>query len=95
MGHDATGNGILKVAVAGPTGPTIGNISVSGGQVVLNGTGGIATSNYYVLATTNLSLPVSSWTSLGTNTFDNSGNFSFTNAADPAVPQRFYMIRIP
>jgi autotransporter-associated beta strand protein len=89
------GSGILKVATASPTGPSIGNISISAGQVVLNGTGGIATSNYYVLATTNLSLPVSSWTSLGTNTFDNSGNFSFTNTADPSVPLRFYLIQVP
>jgi len=88
-------SGILKVATASPTGPTFGNISVSGGQIVLNGTGGIATSNYYVLASTNLSLPVSSWTSLGTNTFGDSGNFSFTNAVDPSVPQRFYLIQVP
>jgi len=88
-------SGILKVAVASPTGPTIGGISVANGQVVLSGTGGIATSNYYVLASTNLSLPVSGWTSLGTNTFDQSGNFSFTNAVDPAAPQRFYLIQVP
>ena len=88
-------SGILKVATASPTGPTIGGISVSNGQIVLSGTGGIATSNYYVLATTNLSLPVSSWTSLGTNTFDQSGSFSFTNAVDPAAPQRFYLIQVP
>ena len=83
------------MAVASPTGPTIGGISVANGQVVLSGTGGIATSNYYVLASTNLSLPVSGWTSLGTNTFDQSGNFSFTNAVDPAAPQRFYLIQVP
>jgi hypothetical protein len=32
---------------------------------------------------------------LATDLFDGDGNFSFTNAITPGVPQQFYRLRLP
>jgi len=50
---------------------------------------------YYLLASTNLSLSVSQWTVVATNTFDGSGNFNFTNPVDVNNLQQFYMLKFP
>jgi len=50
---------------------------------------------YYLLTTTNESLPVASWTPVATNSFDSSGNFSITNAIDHTKKQQFFLIDIP
>ena len=62
-------------------------------QITFAGTSGYANSNYYVLMTTNLSLPVTNWSRLLTNKFDSGGAFTFT--ATNAVRQRFYLIQVP
>jgi fibronectin-binding autotransporter adhesin len=84
----------LMITSAPARPPVINTIGVVGGQIVISGTNGVATTNYYVLTSTNIALPLASWTPLATNTFDGSGNFSFTNGA-PVDPQRFYLLRIP
>ncbi len=66
-----------------------------GTNLNLSGTGGMAGGTYYVLTSTNVADAVSNWTVSTTNTFDGSGNFSFSDVLDPAVPQRFYLISIP
>jgi hypothetical protein len=48
-----------------------------------------------VLASTNVALPLASWTTIATNSFDASGNFSFTNGVNPALPKQFFIIRLP
>lgn len=80
------------ITVVSSTGPTIGSITKVGGNVVFNGSNGTAFDTYYVLASTNLTLPLASWARIATNTFDMNGNFSFTNSLTPSVPQRFYDI---
>ena len=66
---------------------------LSGGNLILTGTRGVPGGDYSILSSTNLGLPIASWTLLGSNVFDASGNFSFTNSIDPAKPQQFYLIR--
>jgi len=85
-------DGKIRVSVAQAAPPGIGTITISGGQVVVTGTNGPASGNYYVLTSTNVSLPVSSWTSVATNAFNN-GNFSFTNTVSPNVSRQFYIIQ--
>jgi hypothetical protein len=88
----------IQSIVAGPPPPTPPRImacALSGTNFVLTGTNGVPGGGYVVLIATNLALPVGSWTPLATNTFDPSGNFSFTNALDPAAAQRFYRIKLP
>jgi hypothetical protein len=70
-------------------------ISRSGTNVIISGVGGSAGATYWALTTTNLSAGISNWTRLLTNQFDVSGNFTFTNSIDTAVPQRFYRLQVP
>src|SRR5439155_180666 len=70
-----------------------GAIGLSGTTVIkLNEA---ASGSYYVLTSTDAAAPLASWTPIATDTFDVNGAFSFTNAIDPTVPKRFYLLRLP
>lgn len=86
-------SGTISVGSSAPL--NIGGIKTSGANVVVSGSGGTASSSYYVLATTNLTTPLAGWTRVATNQFDDSGNFSFTNAMTPSIPRRFFQIETP
>ena len=58
------------------------------------GTGGTPGWKYFVLASTNVSLPLSEWTRVATNDFDSTGNFAFTSALEAVVQRRFYLLQI-
>jgi autotransporter-associated beta strand protein len=88
-------SGIIGVIAPGSTGPVIGGTRLSGGNLILSGTGGTANGTYYVLTTTNLTTPLADWVPLVTNTYDASGDFAFTNAVNPGLPQQFYLIKQP
>jgi hypothetical protein len=75
--------------------PKFGLISVSGNNLILTGANGVPNSTCYLLASTNLALPFNQWTVVATNTFDGNGNFNFTNAPDPKMPQTFYQLEMP
>jgi autotransporter-associated beta strand protein len=62
---------------------------------VFAGTGGVANANFYLLGSTDLTVPASNWTRLLTNQFDSNGNFDFTNAPDTSSPQGFYRLQLP
>jgi hypothetical protein len=88
-------NGTLSVVSASAPGPTIGAITINGGNIILSGTNNAgAGGTYSVLTSTNVALPIASWTVLGTGNFDSSGNFSFTNGA-PTGAQQFYLLQVP
>ena len=84
-----------SIEVVGFSQPKIASILVSGTNIIISGSNGPPNAFYAVLASTNVTLPLSNWVSLVTNQFDSSGNFSFTNAIVPGIPQRFYRIRTP
>jgi len=87
-------NGKLSI-VAAAVPPTIKNITVSGGNVVISGTDNTGSGGtYHVLSSTNVTLPIGSWTVLTNGTFSGSGTFSFTN---PVVgnQNRFYILKVP
>jgi hypothetical protein len=71
------------------------SIAKSAGNVVVSGTGVLSGLSYYVLASTNLNLPRSSWSRIATNAFDASGNFVFTNSINPGTPRQFYLLQVP
>ena len=73
--------------------PVITSMGFAGGNLVFKGTNGLAQSNYYVLASTNLALPVTQWTRIATNSFDVSGSFVFSNSA--SLPNRFFLLQVP
>jgi autotransporter-associated beta strand protein len=84
--------GTLSVVLAAA--PAFNSVSISGNGLVLSGTGGVGNAGFILLGTTNLSAPLSSWTPLLTNQFDNFGNFNFTNPMDPNSPQSFYLLQL-
>ena len=76
--------------------PTITGISLSGTQLVLNGTNGLASGTYHVLTSTNLALPLNQWTAVATNRLSASGNFNITatNAVNPNDAERFFTLQL-
>jgi len=86
-------SGILSVVVNAK--PVIGNISIFPGGLSLSGSGGVASANFYLLASTNLVTPLTNWTLLTTNQFDTNGNFNFTNTMNTNSPQSFYLLELP
>jgi hypothetical protein len=66
-----------------------------GTNVVFGGSGGTSNGAYFVLSSTNVALPLENWTMLGgTNLFDASGHFVFTNAVNPALPAQFFALSL-
>jgi autotransporter-associated beta strand protein len=71
-----------------------GNLQLTGADAVVSGENGPPGGTYYVLTTTNISLPVAQWSASQTNQFDDAGNFSFTNSTS-ASPRKFFMLQLP
>jgi len=83
------GSGTISVI----TTPVISSVKVSGGKLILSGTGGTANGNYVVLETTNVAAPILNWVPIATNAYDSSGNFNWTNTLIPGVHQSFFRIK--
>jgi len=76
--------------------PGIASFSLSGTNLVINGSNGFSGTVYYVLMSTNVSLPLNQWTPVATNVLNASGNFTITatNAVNLNVPQCFYILQM-
>ena len=83
-------SGTLSVVVL--TSPTIASLTMSGGNLVISGTGGVDSWPYYLLASTNLAS--TSWMRVATNQFDSDGNFNLTNAVNSNWPHTFYRLQL-
>ena len=75
--------------------PRVTSVRLDGANLVYGGVGGIEGGTYYVLATTNVALPVADWVRVATNRFGAGGTFSVTNAVDPAKRQQFFRLQVP
>jgi hypothetical protein len=75
--------------------PKINSIAITPDGIVISGTNnnGTASGNYAVLASTNVTLPLSSWTALSTQAFNPDGTLSVTNALG-TESQRFYLLQV-
>ncbi len=84
----------ISVSAAQPLG--IASISLSGANLVLNGTGGLSNRTYYVLMGTNLTEPLDQWVPVATNVPGGDGDFSITatNAVTPNAGQQFYILQL-
>lgn len=87
--------GIISVVSTSVSQPVINSTVISGGNLIFSGTNGTASGTYYVLTSTDVATPLSSWTPIATNTFGPGGGFSVTNAINLATPKRFYVIQLP
>jgi len=67
---------------------------VSGNNLVLSATGGTPGHSVSVLATSDLTLPKASWSTVATGTFDGNGDFSYTvtGALNSGQPAQFYIL---
>ena len=77
--------------VASPN-PTIGSAQMSNGQFILSGSNGPAGVQYRILGTTNLALPLASWTPVYTNVFATDGSYSYTNSSPTNVAGFFLLV---
>jgi hypothetical protein len=86
--------GVLSVGPGPTPQPYITSISISGVNLTLTGTNGTASTQYRVLTSTNVALPMASWTPVYTNTFPGD-SFSLVIPVTPGSQQQFYRISIP
>jgi hypothetical protein len=83
-------NGPLTVAHA----PVFNAPAVSGGNLILTGSGGTAHAAYTLLSATNLTPPVN-WTTNTTGNLDQAGSFSNGIPITATPPQQFFRVRLP
>ena len=78
------------------TNASILKTTLVGTNLVLHGTNNNVGQNfqYAVLTSTNLSIPLSNWTSLSTNPFNVDGTFDYTNPIVPAQPRGFFDVKV-
>jgi hypothetical protein len=90
--YDLSSN--IEVGTAPAPMPRINSITLTADGIVVSGTNNNGTTggNYAVLVSTNLALPVSQWTALSTQAYNQDGTLSFTNAVG-TDPQRFYILQ--
>jgi autotransporter-associated beta strand protein len=84
-----------SVWVVRDTPPVISLVVGLNEQMTFNGDGGTPDWFYYVLASTNVALPVNQWSRVATNQFDSFGGFAFATAVSPEAVQRFYRLQLP
>jgi PKD repeat protein len=60
--------------------PTLGSPVLSAGSLTFSGTGGIPDAQYRILTSTNVALPLASWTPVAINTFAPDGSYSYTQS---------------
>ncbi|MGD0259257.1 MAG: polysaccharide lyase family protein [Verrucomicrobiota bacterium] len=85
----------VSVTLNATTPPQINSQRILDGMFILNGSGGTPGHLYYVLTSTNVSLALAQWTPIFTNSFDSNGDFTWTNAMNINVPQKFCLILVP
>jgi len=89
----ALSGGTLAIVAAAPTkNAQILGTTWSGGSLIIYGTNNNVPNtsfHYEVIASTNLTVPLTNWTVLTTNGFDLNGTFHYTNSIDPTKPALF------
>jgi autotransporter-associated beta strand protein len=86
--------GALSVVSSPTPPPCFVGIAIGGNNLVLSGTNGVPGWLYQVLSTTNVALPLSQWTVMATNRFDDNGNFTFTNSPGINMAQQYFLLRM-
>jgi PKD repeat protein len=72
--------------------PAISGVKMSGGSFILSGGGGINGVQYRILTSTNVALPLSSWTTASTSAFAPDGSYSYTNSSPTNNASFFIMV---
>jgi fibronectin type 3 domain-containing protein len=86
----------VSATIISSSSPHITGIQLSGSTLSITATNGTAGGTWTLLQSTNLTLPISQWTPVLTNTFDGSGTLNLTtNIVNPANAQDFYILEEP
>jgi len=85
-------NSAGTLSIVALTVPNIANVQITGGKLVISGSGGINSWPFQLLVATNLAAP--QWTPVATNQFDSGGNFALTNTFSPTSPPAFYKLQL-
>ncbi len=64
-------------------------------NLIFTGDSGPGGGTNFLVATTNLALPMSQWPRIATNKFDLAGQYIITNSPDTTLPQQFYRVSLP
>jgi hypothetical protein len=83
------------VSVSAAQLPLITSVSLRGTNLVIQGTNALGGEQFTLLTTTNILVPLSQWTTVGSGTFSGPMTFSNTFPINPANPQSFYSIKVP
>lgn len=94
-------DGSISVQSTGPSGPTtnatITKVSLSGTNILIHGTNNnIPNTSFHfdVFTSTNVALPLSSWTPVATGLpFNPDGTFDYTNPIVPGTPRQFIDVK--
>lgn len=89
VGHYLDNDGVTHGFVATLPVPVM-NFLVKKNGLVFSPTNGIPGATCYVISSTDLTLPLSQWTVVATNTFNTNGVFSYTNTITPGTPGTFF-----
>ncbi len=81
------------ISVASVPVPVINSVSTSGTNLLFSGTNGTFSGPYNLLSSTNISLPITRWTTVLAGSYDGSGNFSGTTGISTNPPQKFYLLQ--
>jgi T5SS/PEP-CTERM-associated repeat protein len=84
-----------SIAVIGRPIPTLGGVTLSGTNLIFEVTGGAPGGDWNQLTTTNVTLPISSWTTNQSGVFGVLGNATLTNEINFTEPQHFFLIQTP
>ena len=90
-----TANSVTLHVAAAPSGPPVITSTIrSGSDLIISGTNssGIAGGTYWVRAFTNITVSVTNWPRISTNTYGVGGAFSVTNPILSGVPINFYRL---
>ena len=88
-------NGTVSVTgvSAAPVITSVDFSQLANGTVTLNSANGLPSGPATVLSTTNLALPVGSWTTAATGNFDSNGNLNIPVTVDPTLPQQYFILQ--
>jgi PKD repeat protein len=91
-GGPSSATNLSYISTLPPT--TISSAKVTNGRFILLGGNGPVGTQYRILTTTNVALPLASWTPVWTNMFASDGSYGYTNSSVTNA-QRFYRMVSP
>jgi len=86
---------VLNISLPLPSAPILTGSAILANGAVQFGFTNTPNSTFTVLASVNVSLPVTNWTVLGVVTETSPGQFQFTDLQATNQPQRYYRVRWP